>query len=169
MVDSATRDDLLGADDAAKPAYTNIPNLFSSKPHARSRATVFSLGGRESLVSVDLLAPLVVPSAAQQAGEQFQFEQIFRSIHYALAEHCSHEFLFLCDFFMVDGQSAVDLFTQVMGKSIALLLVKPLRRNPFKSIQIRPNYRKTWKKGLPSTTMLFLYSYAFVCVQNTVS
>ncbi|KAI6226931.1 Vacuolar protein sorting-associated protein 52-like protein [Aphelenchoides besseyi] len=125
MADSATKEDLLGAEDVAKMGYANIPNIsniFSSKPHTRSRATVFSLGGRESLVSTDFLTPLIVPSSAQQAGEQFQFESIFRSIQYALADHCSHEFLFLCDFFIVDGQSAVDLFTQVMGKAMSLLL-----------------------------------------------
>ncbi|KAI6173973.1 Vacuolar protein sorting-associated protein 52-like protein [Aphelenchoides besseyi] len=125
MADSATKEDLLGAEDVAKIGYANIPNIsniFSSKPHTRSRATVFSLGGRESLVSTDFLTPLIVPSSAQQAGEQFQFESIFRSIQYALADHCSHEFLFLCDFFIVDGQSAVDLFTQVMGKAMSLLL-----------------------------------------------
>lgn len=70
MTDCATKDDLLGADDAAtKPAYANLTNIFSTKPHTRSRATVFSLGGRESLISIDFLSPLIVPSTAQQAGE----------------------------------------------------------------------------------------------------
>ncbi|KAI6191229.1 Vacuolar protein sorting-associated protein 52-like protein [Aphelenchoides bicaudatus] len=123
MTDCAAKEDVLGAEDAVvKPAYPNLTNIFSSKPHTRSKATVFSLGGRESLVSTDFLSPLIVPSSAQQAGEMYQFESIFRSIQYALVDHCSHEFLFLCDFFIVDGQSAVDLFTQVMGKSIAQLL-----------------------------------------------
>ena len=54
---------------------------------------------------------------------QFQFEAIFRTIQYALVDHCSHEFLFLCDFFIVEGQSAVDVFTSVMSKAIAQLLV----------------------------------------------
>jgi hypothetical protein len=70
MTDCATKEDLLGADDAAtKPVYPNLTNIFSSKPHTRSKATVFSLGGRETLVSIDFLSPLIVPSAAQQAGE----------------------------------------------------------------------------------------------------
>lgn len=70
MSDCATKEDVLGAEDATtKPAYPNLTNIFSSKPHTRSKATVFSLGGRESLVSTDFLAPLIVPSAAQQAGE----------------------------------------------------------------------------------------------------
>lgn len=36
----------------------------------RSRATVFSLGKRQNLLSVDLMAPLIVPHAAQQANER---------------------------------------------------------------------------------------------------
>lgn len=52
---------------------------------------------------------------------QYQFESLFRSIQYALVDHCSHEFLFLCDFFMVEGQAAVDLFSLVMGRAIAQL------------------------------------------------
>uniref|UniRef100_A0A914Z5Q9 Vacuolar protein sorting-associated protein 52 homolog n=1 Tax=Panagrolaimus superbus TaxID=310955 RepID=A0A914Z5Q9_9BILA len=117
MTDSATKDDLLGADDTIKGT-----SFFSLKPQQRSRATVFSLGKRHNLLSTDLMAPLIIPHAATQANEAFQFESIFRSIQYALVDHCSHEFLFVCDFFMVNGQSGVDLFTQVMGKSIAHLI-----------------------------------------------
>uniref|UniRef100_A0AC34GWI9 Vacuolar protein sorting-associated protein 52 homolog n=1 Tax=Panagrolaimus sp. ES5 TaxID=591445 RepID=A0AC34GWI9_9BILA len=117
MTDSATKEDLLGADDTIKGT-----SFFSLKPQQRSRATVFSLGKRHNLLSTDLMAPLIIPHAATQANEAFQFESIFRSIQYALVDHCSHEFLFVCDFFMVNGQSGVDLFTQVMGKSIAHLI-----------------------------------------------
>uniref|UniRef100_A0A915DQV1 Vacuolar protein sorting-associated protein 52 homolog n=1 Tax=Ditylenchus dipsaci TaxID=166011 RepID=A0A915DQV1_9BILA len=123
MTDSASKEDLLGAEDAPVKSYANLPSLFyNSKSHTRSRATVFSLGQRQTLLSVDLMAPLIVPHATQQANETFQFEMLFRSIQYALVDHCSHEFLFLCDFFMVNGQLAVDMFTEVMGRTIAHLL-----------------------------------------------
>ncbi|KAH7698689.1 vacuolar protein sorting-associated protein 52, partial [Aphelenchoides avenae] len=122
MTDAAAKDDLLGAEDVAKQTYANLPNLFGSKPHPRGRATVFSLGQRQTLLTDDLMAPLIVPHAAQQANEKYQFESLFRSIQYALVDHCSHEFLFLCDFFMLSGQAAVDLFTEVMGRTIAHLL-----------------------------------------------
>ncbi|KAL3123811.1 hypothetical protein niasHT_010024 [Heterodera trifolii] len=126
MVDSATKSDLLGAEDVAKHPTTisALPSLFTSgKTHqTRSRATVFSLGHRQNLLLDDLLAPLIVPHVAQENNETFQFESLFRSVQYALVDHCSHEFLFICDFFMVNGQSAVDLFTSVMGRSISLLL-----------------------------------------------
>ncbi|TKR81701.1 hypothetical protein L596_015532 [Steinernema carpocapsae] len=118
MVDSATKDDLLGAEDHVKGGGS----FFSMKPHVRNRATVFSLGARENLLSLDLMAPLIVPHAAQQANERFQFERLFRSIQYALVDHCSHEFLFIADFFMVTGQSTVELFSQIMGKAITHLL-----------------------------------------------
>lgn len=153
MSDCATKEDVLGAEDIAnKPAYSNITNIFSSRSNIRN-ATVFSLGGRETLISVDFLSPLIVPSAAQQAGElvrkpsqttipfQHTFESIFRSIQYALVDHCSHEFLFLCDFFIVDGQSAVDLFTVVMTKSISQLLVR------IAFVTQIMHYRKTSRRG----------------------
>ncbi|KAK0406157.1 hypothetical protein QR680_018400 [Steinernema hermaphroditum] len=117
MADSATKDDLLGAEDHVKGG-----GFFSTKPQVRNRATVFSLGARESLLSLDLMAPLIVPHAAQQANERFQYECLFRSIQYALVDHCSHEFLFIADFFMVTGQTTVELFTQIMGKAITHLL-----------------------------------------------
>uniref|UniRef100_A0A1I7ZIC9 Vacuolar protein sorting-associated protein 52 homolog n=1 Tax=Steinernema glaseri TaxID=37863 RepID=A0A1I7ZIC9_9BILA len=82
MADSATKDDLLGAEDHVKGGgFFSI----SSKP-------------------------------------QFQFECLFRSIQYALVDHCSHEYLFIADFFMVTGQTTVELFTQIMGKAITHLL-----------------------------------------------
>ncbi|KHN78067.1 Vacuolar protein sorting-associated protein 52 -like protein [Toxocara canis] len=117
LSDAATKDDLLGAEDAVKAT-----GFFSSKPQVRNRATVFSLGTRESLLSFDFLAPLIVPHAAQQANERFQFESLFRSVQYALVDHSSHEFLFLSDFFMVGGQAAIELFSQIMMRSITCLL-----------------------------------------------
>lgn len=36
----------------------------------RNRATVFSLGNRDSLLSSDLMSPLIVPHAAQQGNER---------------------------------------------------------------------------------------------------
>uniref|UniRef100_A0A914HU87 Vacuolar protein sorting-associated protein 52 homolog n=1 Tax=Globodera rostochiensis TaxID=31243 RepID=A0A914HU87_GLORO len=126
MTDSATKSDLLGAEDVVKqPAISALPNLFMSGKHhhqTRSRATVFSLGHRQNVLLDDLLAPLIVPHVAQENNETFQFESLFRSVQYALVDHCSHEFLFICDFFMVNDQSAVDLFTSVMGRSTNLIL-----------------------------------------------
>lgn len=67
MADSATKEDLLGADDNVKPGGTF--GFLSGKPQTRSRATVFSLGKRHNLITTDFLSPLIVPHAAQQANE----------------------------------------------------------------------------------------------------
>jgi hypothetical protein len=70
MSDSATKSDMLGAEDLVKQpnVLINLPSIFSAatggKSHhqqARSRATVFSLGQRQNLLLDDLMAPLIVP------------------------------------------------------------------------------------------------------------
>uniref|UniRef100_A0A914LIJ3 Vacuolar protein sorting-associated protein 52 homolog n=1 Tax=Meloidogyne incognita TaxID=6306 RepID=A0A914LIJ3_MELIC len=132
MSDKATKFDLLGKDDTCfkqPTTLSNLPNIFtsSSKTHQqhqqhKGQATVFSLGNRQNALLDDILAPLIVPNVAQENNETFQFESLFRSVQYAIVDHCSREYLFLCDFFLVTDQSAVDLFTHVMGRSITLLL-----------------------------------------------
>ncbi|VDO99936.1 unnamed protein product [Heligmosomoides polygyrus] len=111
MLDAASKDDLLGAEDVVKSS--GISGLFAGKPHHRNRATVFSLGSRQEILTHDFLNPLIVPHAAHEANQKFQFEALFRSIHLAFVDHCSHEFLFLTDFFMVSGQIAIDLHAKV--------------------------------------------------------
>nr|CDJ89851.1 Vps52 Sac2 domain containing protein [Haemonchus contortus] len=120
MSDAASKDDLLGAEDVVKSG--GISGLFAGKPHHRNRATVFSLGSRQEILTHDFLNPLIVPHAAQEANQKFQFEALFRSIHLAFVDHCSHEFLFLTDFFMVSGQTAIDLHAKVMGRAMAHLV-----------------------------------------------
>ncbi|KAF8386907.1 vps-52 [Pristionchus pacificus] len=118
MSDCATKEDLLGAEDTVK---SSALGFFSSKPQVRNRATVFSLGHRQTLVTDDLLAPIIIPHAAQEGGQKFQFESLFRSINFALVDHASHEFLFLTDFFLLSGQSAIDLHNKVLARSLTQL------------------------------------------------
>ncbi|KAK6046784.1 Vps52 / Sac2 family protein [Cooperia oncophora] len=110
MLDAASKEDLLGAEDVVKSG--GISGLFAGKPHHRNRATVFSLGSRQEILTHDFLNPLI-----------FQFEALFRSIHLAFVDHCSHEFLFLTDFFMVSGQTAIDLHAKV--SAMRLICVAP--------------------------------------------
>ncbi|VDN06583.1 unnamed protein product [Thelazia callipaeda] len=117
LSDAATKDDLLGAEDTMKSS-----GFFSSKPQMRNRATVFSLGNRDSLLCSDLMAPLIVPHSAQQANERFQFESLFRSVQFAFVDHSSHEFLFVSDFFMITGQTALEVFSEIMMRTITTLL-----------------------------------------------
>jgi hypothetical protein len=41
-------------------------------------------------------------------------------------ENACREYIFISEFFMVQGQNALDLFQQVLGKTLALMSVKPL-------------------------------------------
>ena len=52
------------------------------------------------------------------------YEKLLRSEQFALMENACREYLFLCEFFMVQGSSALDLFTQVFGKTLHLLTVR---------------------------------------------
>ena len=54
---------------------------------------------------------------------QHSFESLFRSMHFALLDNSCREYLFLADFFMVQKNSARDLFTAVFGKTLPLFLV----------------------------------------------
>ncbi|KAL3991087.1 Vps52 / Sac2 family protein [Acanthocheilonema viteae] len=115
--DVATKDDLLGAENTIKTT-----SIFSLKSQVRNRATVFSLGNRDSLLSSDLMSPLIVPHAAQQGNERFQFENLFRSLQFTFVDHSSHEYLFISDFFMISGQTSFELFSEIMMRTITTLL-----------------------------------------------
>lgn len=129
------------------------PERFFSKPPLRNRNTIFTLGNRGSVIGgAELEGPIIVPHTAQksdvrvsgQAGVgagrraggldgrptqlppphfQYPFESLFRSQHYALLDNSCREYLFLCDFFLVTGTPALDLFHAVMGKTLAMFLV----------------------------------------------
>lgn len=54
---------------------------------------------------------------------QYTFEALFRSEQYALVDNACREYLFLTEFFMVRGAQAQDLFNQIMGKTMTLMIV----------------------------------------------
>lgn len=112
----ADKDDLMGVEDTAKKG-------FFSKPSLKNRNTIFTLGNRGAVISsAELEAPILVPHAAQKSDARYPFETLFRSQHYALLDNSCREFLFLCDFFMVTGNSAQDLFNIIMGKTLTMFL-----------------------------------------------
>ncbi|KAL6082394.1 hypothetical protein STEG23_021549 [Scotinomys teguina] len=53
---------------------------------------------------------------------QYPFEALFRSQHYALLDNSCREYLFICEFFVVSGPAAHDLFHAVMGRTLAMTL-----------------------------------------------
>ncbi|XP_077180625.1 vacuolar protein sorting-associated protein 52 homolog [Paroedura picta] len=112
----AEKEDLMGVEDTAKKG-------FFSKPSLRNRNTVFTLGNRGSVIGgAELEGPIIVPHSAQKSDLRYPFESLFRSQHYALLDNSCREFLFLCDFFLVTGSPALDLFNAVMGKTLAMFL-----------------------------------------------
>lgn len=54
---------------------------------------------------------------------QYYFEALFRSEQYALVDNACREYLFVSEFFMVRGPQALDLFNQIMGRTLSLLSV----------------------------------------------
>ncbi|XP_041739747.1 vacuolar protein sorting-associated protein 52 homolog isoform X2 [Coregonus clupeaformis] len=112
----ADKDDLMGVEDTAKKG-------FFSKPSLKSRNTIFTLGQRGAVLSpAELEGPIIIPHTAQRGDCRYPYETLFRSQHYALLDNSCREFLFLTDFFMVAGNSALDLFNSVMGKTLSLFL-----------------------------------------------
>lgn len=83
---------------------------------------MFTLGSRGNILTTDLESPIIVPHAAQKADTKYNFESLFRSLHFALMDNCSREYLFLVDFFMVSGTAALDLFNAIMGKTLTFFL-----------------------------------------------
>uniref|UniRef100_A0A8C7Y2N5 Vacuolar protein sorting-associated protein 52 homolog n=1 Tax=Oryzias sinensis TaxID=183150 RepID=A0A8C7Y2N5_9TELE len=112
----ADKDDLMGVEDTAKKG-------FFSKPSLKSRNTIFTVGQRGAILSpAELEGPILVPHTAQRGDSRYPYETLFRSQHYALLDNGCREFLFLCDFFMVAGNSALDLFNSIMGKTLSMFL-----------------------------------------------
>ncbi|XP_034016495.1 LOW QUALITY PROTEIN: vacuolar protein sorting-associated protein 52 homolog [Thalassophryne amazonica] len=113
----ADKDDLMGVEDTAKKG-------FFSKPSLKSRNTIFTLGQRGAILSpTELEGPILVPHTAQRGDTRYPYETLFRSQHYALLDNGCREYLFLSDFFMVAGNSALDLFNSIMGgKTLSMFL-----------------------------------------------
>ncbi|XP_055521690.1 vacuolar protein sorting-associated protein 52 homolog, partial [Leucoraja erinacea] len=103
-----------------------------SKSLLKNRNTIFTLGNRGNVIaSSELEAPIIVPHVAQKNDTRYPFESLFRSQHYGLLDNSCREYLFLCDFFMVTGNSAQDLFNAIKGKTLSIVLVSLSRLLPL--------------------------------------
>lgn len=67
---------------------------------------------------------------------QFNFESLFRSLHYALMDNCCREYLFLVDFYMASGTASQDLFNAIMSKTLQTYLVS-IHKTDMKLIIVR--------------------------------
>jgi len=112
---SATRDDLLGAEESSTKG-------FFFKPSLKNKTTVFSVGCRDDVLTSQLEAAIIVPHAQQKSEHKYPFEMLFRSAQYALVDNACREYLFLSELFMVEGQNAQDLFNVVFGKTLQILI-----------------------------------------------
>lgn len=106
----------MGNDDS-----TSNKGIFAKSIALRNKGTIFTIGNRAEILNQQLEAPILVPHAQQKI--QYSYEALFRSEQYALVDNACREYLFGTEFFMVRGAQAQDLFNQVMGKTLTLLIV----------------------------------------------
>jgi hypothetical protein len=114
------KDDLMGADDTKKTSF------FSSKPSLKSKSTVFTLGNRAAILT-ELKQPILVPHTAKEGGKEgketrYPYEKLFRSIQFAMMDNCAREYAFCLQFFGMNDERAIKFFSEVMGKTMGLLL-----------------------------------------------
>ncbi|XP_059480069.1 vacuolar protein sorting-associated protein 52 homolog [Neocloeon triangulifer] len=114
--ENPTKEDLMGvAENAAGRG------LFHTRSNLKNRGAVFSLGTRGEVLAAGLKAPIIVPHAATKAEFKFPYETIFRSLQFALLENGCREFIFIKEFFIVQGNSALEMFNQVLGMTLGML------------------------------------------------
>ncbi|XP_029040992.1 vacuolar protein sorting-associated protein 52 homolog [Osmia bicornis bicornis] len=111
--EGATKDDLMGVED-------NVGRGIFHKTTLKHRGTVFSIGSRGDVLNSQLEAPIIVPHTATKT--RYHYEALFRSEQYALVDNACREYLFLTEFFKVRGAQAMDIFNQVMGKTLNLMV-----------------------------------------------
>ncbi|KAK7576041.1 hypothetical protein V9T40_012327 [Parthenolecanium corni] len=112
--EAATKDDLLGATETSGRS-------FFSKSSLKQKDTVFTIGNRGDVITSLLEAPIIIPHSAQQNESRYSFEALFRSEQYALVDNGCREYLFICEFFAVKGEHALDVFKGIMNPTLNLL------------------------------------------------
>ncbi|PNF30557.1 putative vacuolar protein sorting-associated protein 52 [Cryptotermes secundus] len=116
--EAATKDDLMGIEDMGASRGSG---LFYKTP-LKHKSTVFTIGSRGDVLSAQLEAPVIVPHAAHKTENRYPFEALFRSEQYTLVDNACREYLFLAEFFKVQGKQALALFNQIFGKTMNLLV-----------------------------------------------
>lgn len=108
---------------------------------------------------------------------QFNFESLFRSLHYALMDNCCREYLFLVDFYMASGTASQDLFNAIMSKTLQTYLARNCKSCDWcltflvffvflQSFLFTVWFfflpcRKQWRNMYPSVTTLLPFSCPF--------
>lgn len=91
---------------------------------------------------------------------QYSYEALFRSEQYALVDNACREYLFGTEFFMVRGTQAQDLFNQIMGKTMTLLIVSRCELVSVPQLIIY-NFRKILKLTFRTVTIRLPCSCVF--------
>ncbi|CRL01398.1 CLUMA_CG014478, isoform A [Clunio marinus] len=112
--EAVTKDDLMGIEDTASKG------LFTKSTSLKNKSTIFTIGNRGDILTSQLEAPIIVPHTQQKI--RFPFEALFRSEQYALVDNACREYLFITEFYLVRGNQSQDLFNQIMGKTMSLML-----------------------------------------------
>jgi vacuolar protein sorting-associated protein 52 len=112
--DAVTKDDLMGIEDTASKG------IFSKSTSLKNKSTIFTIGNRGDILSSQLEAPIIVPHVQQKT--KYPFEALFRSEQYALVDNACREYLFITEFYLVRSTQAQDLFNQIMGKTMTLMV-----------------------------------------------
>ena len=112
--------DLMASDDQHHRSRANL--LFNTKPSSfKNRSTVFTMGTRSSVLTIDLEAPLILPGNIKQ-DVKYTPEAIFRAVHYAILDNACREFLFLRDYFMTSNDvQTSELFNSVFAKTLSFI------------------------------------------------
>ncbi|XP_050542864.1 vacuolar protein sorting-associated protein 52 homolog [Daktulosphaira vitifoliae] len=108
--EAATKDDLLAAED---------PTTRSLFQKSMKKNTVFTIGNRANVLN-EIDSAIIIPH--QNNLTNLSFEALFRSVQYALVDNACREYKFDCEFFKIDEPQAQSLFSQIMGKTLGLLI-----------------------------------------------
>lgn len=114
--EAVSKDDLMGIEDTASKG------LFTKSTSLKNKSTIFTIGNRGDILTSQLESPIIVPHHNIQQKTRFPFEALFRSEQYALVDNACREYLFITEFYLVRGNQAQDLFNQIMGKTMSVMM-----------------------------------------------
>ena len=130
----AGKGDVMGMEDGGSKKTSFMKISFKGKHTMKSKSSVFTLGSRVDILK-ELRSPIIDPQAVKDSGkgkgnkeQRFAYEDLFRSMQYAMMECCGREFVFCSQFFgrghgdAKGGEDVYELFDAAMGKTNRLLL-----------------------------------------------
>ena len=96
---------------------------------------------------------------------QYSYEQLFRSVHYALMDNACREYLFIADFFSLTSAAAQEMFDSIFTKTQAFLLVSRLFLI-FSYIFVSLSHRNTLSLIWRAVLILLEYFCVFISTSD---